>query len=102
MSEPLATLAGRHGSLDSIGGTALQLTATTVQCKTGVLVVADPANAAGTVVYVGGSGVTAASAAATDGIPLTPGSGVFIEVNSPHLIYCIGSTTGLKVFFLAT
>lgn len=95
----VANLTSRHGSLGSIGGTALQLTSTAVKCEQGVIVKADPANAAGTLVYVGGLGVTAASAAATDGFPLSPGEALTLGVNNPALVYCIGSTTGLKVFF---
>lgn len=98
----VATLASCHGSLGSIGATALQLTSTATPLSNGVLVMADPANTAGSLVYVGGAGVTAASAAATDGVPLSPGQAITVEVNNPALIYCIGSTTGLKVFFLGT
>lgn len=58
--------------------------ATTATANVGVLVAADDANA-GTV-YVGGSGVTVGT-----GVSLAAGDSVFLPVNDPAKIYCVGS-----------
>ena len=87
-----------HGSLASIGATALQLTSTVTPLKRGIVVKASPGNANGTIVYVGKSTVTAGVAApTTDGFPLSPGDSVSFETDDASKVYCIGSTTGLSV-----
>lgn len=90
-----------HGSKGSIGGTALVLIATTTpptHLTKGAQIKAAADND-GTV-YVGKSDVTADSAAATDGYPLSPGEALFVPVDDPSKIYVIGSGAGQKVFFL--
>ena len=89
-----------HGSKASIGGTALQLTTSEAPLRNGLLVRAATTNS-GTV-YVGGSTVTADSAAATDGFPLLAGESVKVEADKASLVYAIGSATGQKVFFIGT
>jgi hypothetical protein len=86
-----------HGRKSSIGTTAVPLTATSVHAARGVQLKAASANT-GTV-YVGNSDVTADSADATDGFPLTPGEGLFLPVDDPSRVYVVGSTSGQKVFF---
>lgn len=92
-----------HGSVGSIGGTAVALSTLSGNFAPlkGIQILADPANGAG-VIYVGKSDVTANSAAATDGYPLYAGNSIFIPLELISLIYFIGSTSGLKIFWLAT
>jgi hypothetical protein len=56
-------------------------------CKTGAVVVADDANV-GTV-YVGGTGVTAAT-----GIALAAGDSFFFSVSDAASVFCVGSVAG--------
>lgn len=56
-------------------------------CKTGVMVVADDSNAG--VVYVGGTGVTAAT-----GIALAAGDSFFFSVSDAASVFCVGSVAG--------
>jgi hypothetical protein len=86
-----------HGSKGSIGLTALQLTASSITAKKGVLVKASAANTG--IIYVGNSDVTANSTEATDGYELYAGEAVLIEVDNANKIYVIASATGQKVFF---
>lgn len=87
-----------HGSLASIGATALQLSASVAPLRNGVLIKADYANAG--IVYVGSSTVTAAAAAGTDGFPIKAGESVMVEAQSASIVYAIASTTGQKVWFI--
>ena len=90
-----------HGSLASIGATALQLTSTDIPAINGVLVKASNANAESSYIYVGNSDVTAGTAAAaTDGFELGVGGSVMVEIDNANKIYVIGSTTGLAVSFI--
>lgn len=94
-----ATMSFLTGRKSSIGATALQLTATSTKC-TGVYVKAADDNTGK--VYVGISTVTADSADATDGFPLSADTGVFVTIDDPSKLYVIGSTTGQKVFYMIT
>ena len=90
-----------HGSLGSIGATALQLTATSRKLAQGVTVKADAGNA-GNFIFVGLIGVTAGiSAPTTDGFKLAAGQEIEIPIDDPSKIYVIGSTTGLAVSWVA-
>lgn len=93
-----------HGSLASIGASALQLSADTTPLKRGVVVKAAPSTVNGSgIVYVGKSTVTAGFAApTTDGFPLAAGESITIEVDRVSRLYCIGSTTGLAVSFMGS
>jgi len=89
-----------HGSLGSIGATALQLTATSRRLLRGVRVKASVENAA-THVYVGLVGVTAGiSAAATDGFQLGKNEEILIEIDDPSKLYVISDSTGQAVTWL--
>ena len=86
-----------HGSLGSIGATALQLTSVTRKLAQGVTIKADAGNAAN-FVFVGLVGVTAGiSAPTTDGYKLAAGQEIEIAIDDPAKIYVIGSTTSLAV-----
>lgn len=88
-----------HGSKGSIGATALQLTTDPTPLRRGVTVKAALGNSTNKV-YVGLAGVTADNTAATDGFELLGGDSVTIEIDAASKLYVIGSTTGLKVFFV--
>jgi len=87
------------GAKSSISTSAVQITATDIKCVFGVLVKAAAANTG--IVYVGTSGVTAGSADATDGVELSAGDAVLIEVDNANKVYAIGSAAGQKVFWAA-
>jgi len=87
------------GAKSGIGTTAVQITTTSIPSVFGVLVVADDANT--DKVYVGPKGVTAGTADATDGIPLSPGESVTIEIDDANKVYVISPTAGQRVFFMA-
>ena len=64
-----------------------------------VYIAPDPANTG--ILYVGNSDVTANTAAATDGFPLTANSPwIYLTVSDPTLIYVIASAASQKVFGL--
>ncbi len=88
-----------HGSLGSIGAAAQQLTTTPTPLKRGVTVKAAVGNSTNKV-YVGLSTVTADNTPATDGFELLGGDSVTIEIDDLSKIWVVGSTTGLKVFFV--
>lgn len=87
-----------HGAKSSIGVTAVQITATSIEAQKGVLIKADTNNSG--IVYIGNSDVTAGSADATDGFPLQPGESVQVEIDNVNRIYAIGSAAGQKVFWI--
>ena len=91
----------KHGSLSSIGATALQLVAPftdAVNIK-GIYVV--PSNSNTGIVFIGKSTVTAGGTPATNWIPLYPTSPwLFLQINDPTELYAIATTTGNEVFFL--
>lgn len=89
-----------HGVKSSIGSTAVKLKASAIVCLKGVLVKAFFTNT--DVVYVGGSSVvTANSADATDGFPLSPGEAIVLDVADPSAVYLISPTAGQKVSWAA-
>lgn len=91
----------KHGSLASIGATALQIVApftNAVNCK-GVYIVPNSANTGN--VFIGKSTVTAGGTPATNGIPLYPTStGFFFQVNDPTELFAIATTIGNEVYYL--
>lgn len=89
-----------HGSLGSIGATALQLTTNSTSLRRGVTIKAAATNTTNKV-YVGLSTVTAGVAApTTDGFELVGGDSVSIEIDNASRLYIIGSTTGLAVSWI--
>lgn len=87
-----------HGSKGSVGAAAVQIVATKTRCFRGVQVKADSSNTG--VVYVGNSDVTAGSAEATDGFPLSAGQGLFVPVQDAATVYVVGSSAGQKVYWV--
>lgn len=88
-----------HGSKDSIGTTAVQLTATATPAVFGILITADKDNSG--IVYIGGKGVTAGTVEATDGQPIEAKDVYFHEIDNANKIYLIGSAAGQKVYWSA-
>ncbi len=91
-----------HGRLSAIGATPLQLTARTGLPKLtrGIYVQAGAGNSTNKI-YVGlGNTVTADAADTTDGYELAAGQSVLVPVDDPTQIWVVGSTTGLKAFWL--
>ena len=87
-----------HGSKSAIGTSAAQLSAGSVPATRGVLVKA--ANGNSGTLYIGNSDVTAATVDATDGFELGAGEALLVRVNDVSKIYAIGSTTGLRAFWV--
>lgn len=88
-----------HGRKSSIGATALQLIVTSTVAAHGVLVKASNSNGAG-IIYLGNSDVDADSTDDTSGFELGAGESLVVPVDNVNKIYAIGSTTGLKVFWI--
>ena len=88
-----------HGSNLDIDTAAEQITATSFAAKKGVVVKADLANSG--IIYIGNSDVTDGDTAATDGIPLSAGESLFVEVDNPNKLYAIGSAVNQKVYWMA-
>ena len=89
-----------HGSNRDVDAAAEVLTATSFFCQHGVLLKADSTNAG--IIYVGLSDVTAGTASATDGFPLSAGDTLFVEVANPNLLYVFASTTNQVIYWIAT
>lgn len=92
-----------QGSLDTgsnldIDTTAEQVTSTSYPATVGVLFRADADNSG--VIYLGNSDVTAGTVAATDGLPLSSGDAIFLQISNANLVYAIGSAVNQKVFFM--
>lgn len=96
---PGTTSSFLSGSKSSIGASALQLTSTSTPCS-GVYIKRSSSETG--IVYVGTSTVTAGTTDATDGFPIEAGDSLFVSVDDPSKVYVIGSTTGLKVFYMIT
>jgi hypothetical protein len=86
------------GSKSAIGTTAVQIDATSVPALSGVTIRSSVSNSA--TVYIGPSTVTAGTAAATDGIPLTPGESLAMPINNINLVYAIATAAGQEVFWM--
>ena len=93
-----------QGALDTgsnldIDTTAEQITAgTSYPAEVGVLFRADSGNSG--LVYLGNSDVTAGTTAATDGLPLSAGDAVFLQISNANLVYGIGSAVNQKIYFM--
>jgi hypothetical protein len=93
-----------QGSLDTgsnldIDTSAEQITAgTSYPATVGVLFRADSDNSG--VVYLGNSDVTAGTSASTDGLPLSAGDAVFLQISNANLVYAIGSAINQKIYFM--
>ena len=92
-----------QGSLDTgsnldIDTSAEQITLTSYPATVGVLFRADADNSG--VVFLGNSDVTAGTTAATDGLPLSAGDAVFLQISNANLVYAIGSAVNQKVYFM--
>lgn len=90
----------KHGSLASIGATALRLVSSftdAVNIKW-VYVKASSSNAG--IVYIGSSSaVTAGGTPATNWYPLSANDVFYFETNTPSELFAIASTTGQEVYF---
>lgn len=88
------------GSRSNIHLTYIPLADQDLKLNTGVQVLADINNTGK--VYIGaGTGVTAAGADGTTGFPLTSGDSVLLPIRSIRDVYCIGSASGQKVWWMA-
>lgn len=90
-----------HQEKTSIGATALQLSATSIQLQVGIEIKAAAANSTG-IVYVGKSTVTAGGTDTTDGFPLAAGERLFLAIDDVSSVWVIGSTTGLAVSWIGS
>jgi len=81
------------GGKSSIGGTAVQLTSSTVDCRRGILVKAAGANTAK--IYVGESGVTSST-----GFELAAGEQVVLPVLTPSEVYVVGASGSQAASFV--
>lgn len=87
------------GAKSSIGVAAVQMVATSLKVKQGVLIKAD-INNAGTV-YVGNSAsVTAGAVDSTSGFPLEPNDWLELEVDDVSSVYLIASQANQKVYWI--
>ena len=86
------------GSL-AVGAAAVQLLPQKLAVLKGVQIKCDSTNTG--LVYVGKSGVTAASADSTDGIELAAGEGIFIPIKDVTKIYIISDTAAQEVYWMA-
>ena len=96
INEPQGSL--NTGSNLDIDTSAEQVTSTSYPATIGVLFRADASNSG--VVFLGKSTVTAGTTAATDGLPLSAGDAVFLQISNANLIYAIGSAVNQKIYFM--
>ncbi len=87
-----------HGRKSGIGGTATPLCAASRAATRGVQIKADEDNLG--VIYVGNSGVTAATSELTDGFPLEAGEGVFVPIDDANKVYVMASQLNQVVHYL--
>lgn len=84
----------------TVGGTAAALIDASVPCRHGVLLRADSTNTAG--IWIGPVGVTAGTAAATDGFLLRPADpGVFLPISDVNLLFAIAGASSQKLYYFA-
>lgn len=84
----------------SVGTSVVALSANDRELKGGVQIVADAGNSG--VVYVGvRATLTAGSANATDGFPLSAGDTVFLPVSKESEVQLIGSASGQSAHFIS-
>ena len=88
-----------HTARTVIGTAAAQVVTTPMpNALKGVQLKAGPTNTG--IVYVGKSGLTAGSAAATDGLPLQAGEGLFIPIKDVSKVFAIGSAAAQDLYWL--
>jgi len=83
----------------AVGTAIVQLIPNPLNIQKGVQIKADAANAG--IVYIGKAAVTAASADASDGIPLAAGEGLFIPVKDVTKIYMLADALAQEVYWMA-
>jgi len=81
-----------------IGTSATQIITLMPDAIKGVQLKAGPTNTG--VIYVGVSGVTAATAVGTDGTPLSAGEGLFVPIKDVTLLYAIASAPAQDLYWL--
>jgi len=82
----------------TIGTSVAALSADGASLKGGVQIVAASTNAS--IVYVGTrSTLTAGTANATDGFPLSAGDSIFLPVRKESDVYCIADAVSQQVYF---
>lgn len=87
-----------HGQKSIGTSAAFLVTNTATRCAKGVQIKAASGNAG--VVYIGKSDVTANTATATDGYPLSAGEEVFVPTDDAADVFAIASEASQGVFFL--
>lgn len=87
-----------HGS-KTVGTSAVQITTTSVPVQQRVIIKSAAGNE-GTI-YVGNSDVTAASADATDGLELSAGESIAIEIDNANKVYAIASQASQEIFWMS-
>jgi len=87
-----------HGA-KTVDTAVVQITTYNIPLTFGILIKAAGANTG--IVYVGNSDVTAGTADATDGIQLSAGDAVLLELDAASKAYAIASAAGQKVFWIA-
>jgi len=88
------------GAQSSITTSAVQMVASSTPASVGLTIRADRANTG--IVFVGNSsGVTAGTDDSTDGMPLSPGEVLNIELNNANKVYLIASASTQKVYWVA-
>jgi hypothetical protein len=86
-----------HGA-KTVGAAAVQILATAAPLSAGVQIKASDTNTG--IVYIGDtSSVTANTADATDGFPLSAGQGLFVPIDDVTRLYAIASAAGQKLFY---
>lgn len=84
----------------AVGVTPVQLSPFTRPLEGGVQIVADALNTG--IVYVGvRPNITAGSADATDGFPLSAGESLFLPANSESDVWMIADTAAQQIHFLS-
>lgn len=86
------------GATSSIGATEKQLVVASTPALVGVLIRADKSNTSD--VFVGNTGLTAGTVDATDGLPLSPGEPITIEIDDANKIYLRSTSSGQKVYWV--
>lgn len=77
---------------------AAQISTADVPVRYGVQVKAADANTGN--IYVGGVGITAGTADATDGFELASGESILVPVTNVDKVYVIASASGQKAFWM--
>lgn len=95
----MASASVYSGSKSGIGGTAAQLTTTSIKLYNGLTVFASGSNG-GVVAVAANSGITYNTDPANDGFPLVAGASIFLPINDPSKVYVVASTNGNVVYWV--